>query len=152
MAIDIIDVNIPVQDNSQSIESKEVTPKAVTAANDLIIKNALDNKNNSLQIYVENTYATADSTLTIKAGDKYPNAVLGDFVLTLEHPAANGRKLTVILLEDISRFEYADELTETVNGSQVKTKYNSLVKLNFSSSFTGNVWAVAKRAGIKPVV
>lgn len=145
MTRDIVDVILPVQDNTQSVETAEIAKQAVTQANGIVIKNALDNKNNSLQIYVENTTgsgATA-SSVTIKAGNHYPNKVLGDQAVTLK-----AGKIHVILLEDISRFETIQELTE----SGKKTVYNSTINLDFASGFTGNVWAVAKRAGIKPVV
>lgn len=131
MARDSITVLLPTQDASQSVEFAKITKQAVTQANGIKIANALDNKNNSLQIYIENTYSSADSTLTIKAGDNYPNSILGDLNVPLTKSAT-----TVILLEDISRFENRDKS----------------INLDFSTSFTGNVWAVAKRAGIKPVV
>ena len=130
MARDSINVILPAQDTTQSVETAKITKQAITQANGIKIANALDNKNNSLQIYIENTYATADSTLTVKAGDHYPNAILGDLSVPLTKSAT-----TVVLLEDISRFENKDKS----------------ILLDFSTSFTGNIWAVAKRAGIKPV-
>lgn len=134
MTRDKVTVLLPVQDATQSIESGAITKKAVTQANGIEITDALGNKNNSLQIYVENTTTSggsaADSSVIVKAGNNYPNKVLGDLTLAL-----GAGKITVILLEDISRFENRD---------------NS-VYLDFASGFTGNVWAVAKRAGIKPV-
>ena len=94
----------------------------------------MDNKNNSLQIYVENT--TVDGTTTpttsetyVRAGDHYPNKVLGNATVPL-----TASSTTVIMLEDISRFENKDKS----------------VNLTFKTGFTGNVWAVAKRAGIMP--
>lgn len=131
MARDTITVIKPVLDTQESYEYAEVTKQAVTQANGIEIEKALDNKNNSLQITIETTYSGADSTLTIKAGDNYPNKMLGDATVPLKKSAT-----TVVLLEDISRFENKD-------GS---------IYLDFSTSFTGNIWAVAKRAGLKPVV
>lgn len=128
MARDKVTVLEPVQESTASVEVGVVTKKAVTVANGIEIVDALANKNNSLQITIENTYSSADSTLTIKAGNNYPNAMLGDLAVTLEKS-----KVTVIILEDISRFENRD-------GS---------IYLDFSSAFTGNVWAVAKRAGME---
>lgn len=134
MARDSVTVLLPVQDNTQSVEVGDITKKAVTQANGISIADALANKNNSLQIYVENTTtsggSSADSSVIIKAGNHYPNKVLGDLTLTL-----GAGKITAILLEDISRFENKD----------------NTIYLDFASGFTGNVWAVAKRAGIKPV-
>lgn len=129
MARDEINVLLPVQDDTQSVETIAVTKKAVVQANGIAIKDALANKNNTLQITIETT-ATSDSTLTIKAGDNYPNKILGDLTVALTKSA-----VTVVLLEDISRFENRD-------GS---------INLDFASGFTGNIWAVAKRAGVKPV-
>ena len=129
MARDIVNVLLPVQDDTQSVETIAVKKQAVTQANGIAIKEALANKNNTLQISIETT-ASSDSTLTIKAGDNYPNKILGDLTVALAKSA-----ITVVLLEDISRFENRD-------GS---------INLDFASGFTGNVWAVAKRAGIKPV-
>ena len=130
MARDSINVLKPVLDNTESVETAIVTKQAVTQANGIKIANALDNKNNSLQIFVENT-ANTDSSLTLKAGNNYPNSMLGDLTVTLTKS-----KITAFILEDISRFENRD-------GS---------ILIDFVSGFTGNIWAVAKRAGLKPVV
>lgn len=141
MARDKVEVLLPEQDVTQSVEVGSVTKQAVTQANGIYIEDALKNKNNSLQIFIENTYTTANSVLTIKAGDHYPNKILGDLTVALPKATAGADSapdiptLTVVLLDDISRFENKD-------GS---------INLDFSTSFTGNVWAVAKRAGIKPV-
>lgn len=128
MAYDEITVQLPVQEATQSAEVATITKTTVTAANGIKIKKALDNKNNSLVIIVE---PTTTGAVTIKAGDNYPNRMLGDLVVT---PTNN--KVTAILLEDISRFENRD-------GS---------ICLAFASSFVGTIYAVAKRAGLKPVV
>jgi hypothetical protein len=131
MTRDSINVHLPVADATKSVEILKITKKAVTQANGIEIENALDNKNNSLQIFVENTTGSGstDSTLTLKAGDNYPNAMLGDLTVALAKGA-----ITTVILEDISRFERRD-------GS---------IYLDFGSSFTGNIWAVAKRAGLDP--
>lgn len=129
MARDKVTVLLPTQDVTQSVETAKVAKTAVTQANGIEIVNALDNKNNSLHIYIETT-AGADKTLTVKAGNNYPNAMLGDLTIALK-----ASSLQVVLLEDIARFENRDKS----------------IYLDFNSGFTGNVWAVAKRAGIKPV-
>lgn len=135
MAVANVTVLLPVQDETQSVEKIEVTKTQVTSASDgVVIADALGNKNNSLQIYIENGTTSggsaADSSALIKAGNNYPNAILGDLPIAL-----GAGKITVVLLEDISRFENRD----------------NTVKITFGSGFSGNVWAVAKRAGIKPV-
>lgn len=126
MARDEIIVHLPVQDDSQSVEVIGFTKTTVTQANGIKIKDALVNKNNSLQITVE---TTGDSTVIVKAGNNYPNKILGDKTITVKSG------LTVILLEDISRFENRD-------GS---------IELDFATGFTGSIWATAKRVGMKPV-
>jgi hypothetical protein len=128
MARDKVTVLKPAADATKSIEVGIVTKQAVTVANGIEIEKALENKNNSLQIFVETT-ATADGTLTIKAGNEYPNKILGDLTTALK-----GSAVTAVILEDISRFENRD-------GS---------IHLDFSAGFTGNVWAVAKRVGMQP--
>lgn len=128
MARDEITVLTPAPDGTKSVEVGVVTKQAVTVANGISIEKALENKNNSLVIYVETT-AQTDGTLTIKAGNEYPNKILGDLTTALK-----ASSITAVILEDISRFENRD-------GS---------VYLDFSTGFTGNVWAVAKRVGMQP--
>lgn len=118
-----INVYLPVQDETQSIEYIKVEKTSATAAEEITIADALVNKNNSLQIFVE---ASADTTVTVLAGNNYPNKILGDKTIPVSG-------LTVILLEDISRFENRD-------GS---------VKIKCAGDCS--VWATAKRVGMKPV-
>ena len=66
--------------------------------------------------------------ITIKAGDAYPNSMLGDIVIEL--PAGT----SAIQLQDLSRFEKAD-------GS---------IDLDFAEGFDGTIYAVAKWAGVRP--
>jgi len=131
MTRDSINVHLPVGDVSKSVEIIKITKQAVTQANGIKIANALDNKNNSLQIFVENTSGSGsnDSSMILKAGNNYPNAMLGDLTIALTKAA-----ITTVILEDISRFENRD-------GS---------LNIDFASGFTGNIWAVAKRAGLDP--
>ena len=134
MTRDAIDVQLPTQDTTMSVEVGTLTKTAVTQANGIKLKKALGNKNNSLQIFIENTTGAgstpADSTVTIKAGNRYPNSMLGDLAVTVAKSA-----ITVIIIDDISRFENGDDS----------------IDFDFASGFTGNIWAVAKRAGLKPV-
>lgn len=123
MAYDEINVVLPVQDATQSIEVAAITANTITAANGTKIVDALANKNNSLVIVINGS-----GTATIKAGDNYPNACLGDLDVSCSG-------LTAILLEDISRFENRD-------GS---------VCIEYADGFSGTIYAVAKRAGLKPV-
>lgn len=129
MARDIIDVQNPVLDNSESVGTVKVTKTTVTQANGITVKKAFNNKNNTLFIHVDTT-VTSDSSLTVKAGDAYPNAMLGDLTVALTKSAE-----TVLQIQDPSRFENKD-------GS---------VNIDFASGFAGTIYAVAKRAGLKPV-
>lgn len=128
MARDEITVNLPVQDVTESIETIAITKQSVTVANGIKVKNAWDNKNNSLVIIIEPTTAAA---VTFKAGDAYPNSMLGDLVVTPTNSKPN-----VYLIDDIARFQTSD----------------GALLIDFGSSFVGTIYAVAKRAGIKPVV
>ena len=127
MARDKVTVLLPAPDATKSVEVGIVTKQAVTVANGIEIEKALENKNNSLVIFVEAT--GSDATLTVKAGNEYPNKILGDLTTPLK-----GGAVTAVILEDISRFENRD-------GS---------IYLDFSTGFTGNTWAVAKRVGMQP--
>lgn len=140
----------PKPDATKSIEVGTVTKTAIStpangaavackfdanyATNGKVLEGALQNKNNSLVIYVEattNSSGTAvKKNITIKAGNEYPNKILGD----LTYQTNGGGAIEAIILEDISRFENRD-------GS---------INIDFESGFTGNVWAVAKRAGVQP--
>lgn len=134
MARDSINVLKPVYDNSESVATAKCTKQAVTQANGIKIAKAFENKDNSLFIMIENTTtvssAAADSSATIKAGNAYPNSMLGDLTVTLDKSA-----ITAIQIQDPSRFENAD-------GS---------IYVDFASGFTGNIFAVAKRVGLKPI-
>ena len=118
-----IEVILPALDATQSIEVASITPVEIDT--DMIITDALKNKNNSLAIIAE---VTTEGTLTITAGDNYPNAILGDLAVAL----ASGTN--VIRLQDISRFENRD-------GS---------VAVAGDGTLAGTICAVAKRAGITP--
>lgn len=127
MARDEITVNLPVQDVTESIETIAITKQSVTVANGIKVKDAWDNKNNSLVIIIEPTTAAA---VTFKAGDAYPNSMLGDLVVTPTNSKSN-----VYLIDDIARFQTSD----------------GALLIDFGSNFVGTIYAVAKRAGIKPV-
>ena len=127
MARDIIEVQYPSLDHTESVANIVIEKDAVTQANGVTIKEAFSNKNNSLFIIIETT--SADSLLTVKAGDAYPNSMLGDIVIELP------KGISAIQLQDLSRFEKAD-------GS---------IDLDFTEGFTGNIFAIAKWAGVRPV-
>lgn len=127
MTRDIISVQYPVLDHTESIANIGITESTVTQANGVTIKDAFSNKNNSLFIIIDNTGTS--SLLTVNAGDAYPNSMLGNIVIQL--PAG----ISAIQLQDLSRFEKAD-------GS---------IDLDFATGFTGTIYAIAKWAGVRKV-
>ena len=127
MTRDIINVQYPTLDHTESVANILIEKKPVVVANGITIADAFSNKNNSLFIVIEN--AATSSLLTVKSGDAYPNSMLGDIVIEL--PAG----VSAIQLQDLSRFEKAD-------GS---------IDLDFAEGFDGSIFAVAKWAGIRQV-
>ena len=135
MIIDIIQVQYPVLDHTESVANIGITAQSVTVANGIKVADAFSNKNNSLFLVIENSTVDSDSegvesAMTVKAGNAYPNSMLGD--ITIELPAGT----SAIQVQDLSRFEQAD---------------GSLL-LDFGESFEGSIYAVAKWAGVAPVV
>jgi len=129
MTRDSIQVQYPVLDHSESIANIGITKKSVTVANGITIQDAFSNKNNSMFIVIDNT-SGASSALTVKAGNSYPNSMLGN--ITIELPTG----VSAIQVQDLSRFEKDD-------GS---------IDLDFATGFAGTIYAIAKWAGVRPVV
>ena len=127
MTRDIINVQYPTLDHTESIANICIEKTEVDSANGVTIAEAFSNKNNSLFIVIENS--TSESLLTVKAGDAYPNSMLGDIVIELPFG------VSAIQLQDLSRFEKAD-------GS---------IDLDFAEGFSGTIFAVAKWAGVRSV-
>ena len=127
MSRDIINVQYPTLDHTESVANICIEKTDVNVESGVTIAEAFSNKNNSLFIVIENT--ASESLLTVKAGDAYPNSMLGDIVI--EIPAGT----SAIQLQDLSRFEKAD-------GS---------IDLDFAEGFVGTIYAVAKWAGVRPV-
>ena len=127
MTRDIINVQYPTLDHTESVANICIEKYAVNQANGITIAEAFSNKNNTLFVVIENT--ASDSLLTVKAGDAYPNSMLGDIVIEL--PAGT----SAIQLQDLSRFEKAD----------------GGIDLDFAEGFAGTVFAVAKWAGVRTV-
>ena len=126
MTRDIISVQYPKMDMSQSIANTEIEKKSVTPSNGITISRAFDNKNNSLVVCIENTASTT-SEVIFKAGDNYPNAKLGDLTISV-----NANSVNVYQFQDLSRFENKD-------GS---------INIDFDSGFSGNIYAVAKSVAV----
>ena len=127
MTRDIINVQYPTLDHTESVANICIEKAEVTPANGITIAEAFSNKNNSLFVVIEN--GASESLLTVKAGDAYPNSMLGDIVIEL--PAG----VSAIQLQDLSRFEKAD-------GS---------IDLDFAEGFSGSIYAIAKWAGVRPI-
>ena len=127
MTRDIIDVQYPVLDHTESVANIMIEKQTVNQANGITIREAFSNKNNSLFIIIETT--SSDSLLTVKAGDAYPNSMLGDLVIELP------KGVSAIQLQDLSRFQKSDES----------------IDLDFAEGFAGTVFAIAKWAGVRPV-
>ena len=127
MTRDIINVQYPTLDHTESVANICIEKTDVNVGNGVTIAEAFSNKNNSLFVVIENN--ASESLLTVKAGDAYPNSMLGDIVL--EIPAGT----SAIQLQDLSRFEKSD-------GS---------IDLDFAEGFVGTIYAVAKWAGVRPV-
>lgn len=118
----------PVMDNKQSYEIGVVASASkVAIASEMKILDAMACKNNSMTIFVD---ASHDGTLTIKAGDMYPNAVLGDAPISI-----TSGDYVVIQLEDISRFENRD-------GS---------IDITTADSLAGKILVTGKRVGVDTV-
>lgn len=128
MTRDIIEVQYPTLDHTESVANIGIESVSVTPANGITVADAFSNKNNSLFIVITNNGSTT-SLLTVKAGDAYPNSMLGDIVIELP------QGISAIQLQDLSRFEKSD-------GS---------IDLDFAEDFNGTIYAVAKWAGVRTV-
>lgn len=119
-----IDVQYPVLDHTESIANISIVRTTVDAEG-ITIKDAFSNKNNSLFILINNK---GDKTelLTVKAGDAYPNSMLGDIIIEI------AKGVSAVQLQDLSRFEKSD----------------ASIDLDFSEGFEGEIFAIAKWAGV----
>ena len=121
-----IQVQYPVLDHTESVANIGINEAEVKPNGKVKIENAFFNRNNSLFITINNP-GDSSSVLTIKAGDAYPNSMLGD--VEIEIP----KGVSAINLQDLARFERAD-------GS---------MDLDFDNTFSGTIYAVAKWAGVR---
>ena len=64
MTRDIIDVQYPVLDHTESVANIKITEKSVVVANGITIRDAFSNKNNSLFVVI-NTTKSGGSLLTV---------------------------------------------------------------------------------------
>ena len=123
---DIIEVQYPVLNHTESVANILINTLKVKHENGVTIKDAFSNKNNSLFIVINNT-GNNIGLLTVKAGDAYPNSMLGDIIIELS------KGISAIQLEDLARFQKQDDS----------------IDLDFNEGFKGSIYAVAKWAGVR---
>lgn len=116
----IIEVQYPTLDHTESIANIKIEEQNISAEG-ITIQHAFWNKHNSLFIVIKNN-GNKTELLTVRAGNAYPNSMLGDIVIEL----CPG--ISAIRLEDLSRFE----------------KEDSSLDLDFSENFEGTIYAIAK--------
>lgn len=119
-------------DNTTAAAALEPTMKAVTQANGIELEGAFECQRNTLVIMVQNTTVDSssvaqDTSVTLKAGEHYPNSILGDLTI-----AVKAGKTAYITVQDPSRFV-------TKDGS---------INIDFASGFTGNIAAIARPIGV----
>lgn len=125
MTRDKINLQYLKYDDTDSIGITTIEKQAITASNGIELQKAFACKDNSLAIVIENT-GSSDGTLTILAGDMQ-NMHLGNSNITVPQNSTS-----TIRMRDVARYEHKD-------GS---------VYFDFSESFTGNIYAIAEKAGL----
>lgn len=126
MERDKIQIQLPTITNTTAVAGKEIKLQTVTQANGIELERAAECMRNTLKVTVANS-ANADSTVTFKQGDKYPNAMRGDVTL----PVATG-KTVEFTVQDPSQF----------------TNKNGSINIDFAAGFTGTIYATGKPTGI----
>lgn len=112
-------------DNSKRVNVAEVTPTDITSEG-VKLKDAAGAKYESIWLVVASSGA---ADVTVKAGNAYPNNLLGDLTFT----AAAG--VTPFQIADYACFLNKD-------GS---------IDIDFETGFSGTIYAIGQRAGIKTV-
>lgn len=125
MARDKINLQYLTYDETDSVGVVTIEKQTITATNGIELEKAFACKDNSLAVVVENSGST-DSSMTINAGDMQ-NLHLGNS--TVQIPKTSS---VSIRMRDIARYERND-------GS---------VYFDFAEGFTGNIYAVAEKAGL----
>lgn len=126
MARDEIIIQLPIIENSDSAGILLINPQAVTVANGITLKNAMECMNNTLFIVINNT-ASSDATITLNSGKRYPNSMLGNLTLTVAKST-----ITAIQIQDPARFVNSD----------------GAIDIDFSSNFAGTIYAIGKKVGL----
>lgn len=123
MARTEITIQLPTVTNTAPTAVKAITPTSLDATNGMKLKKAAECMRNTLQLHIN---AGATGTITLKAGDNYPNAIRGDKTEAL----ASG--VNVLLIQDPSQF----------------TNKDGSINFDLSTGLTGTVYASAKPTGI----
>ena len=123
MARDEITITLGALDDSKSVNVANITKQAITAANGIKLKDAAGAKYESIWLIVE---ASAAADVTVKAGNAYPNNLLGD--KTFKAKAG----VTPFQIADYARFLNTD-------GS---------IDIDFETGFSGYIYAIGQRAGL----
>lgn len=110
----------PKLDHTESIANIELDVFRIDSEKGITIKDAFFNKNNSLFLHILNF--GNKSSLTVKAGNAYPNSMLGDIVIEIPEG------ISAICIQDLARFEKDD-------GS---------LDLDFADDFDGAIYAIAR--------
>lgn len=95
-----LDVFYPVLDHTESVAYIGVKRCYFNHQKNIKIPEAFSKKNLGLMLIVENLDET--KMLVVKSGDAYPNSMLGDVLIPLEHG------INAIQVADLRRFERCD--------------------------------------------
>lgn len=117
----VMDIQYPVLNHEESIANISLNTIEINNEDTTInIQSVLDVHRNNLFLIIYNKGSV--STVTIKAGDAYPNSMLGDTIIEL----APG--YSAINLADLPRFVKAD----------------SSIDIHFGNDFKGTIFAIGK--------
>lgn len=110
----------PKLDHTESVANISLDVFRIDSGKGITIEDAFFNKNNSLFLHILNF--GDESSLIIKAGNAYPNSMLGDIVIEIP------KGISAICIQDLARFEKDD-------GS---------LDLDFADDFDGAIYAIAR--------
>ena len=110
----------PKLDHTESVANISLDVFRIDSGKGITIEDAFFNKNNSLFLHILNF--GDESSLIIKAGNAYPNSMLGDIVIEIP------KGISAICIQDLARFEKDD-------GS---------LDLDFANDFDGAIYAIAR--------
>lgn len=127
MARDKVQVQLPKIDNMTTVADKELVATTVTQANGITIEKPLECMRNTTVVMVTNSSSSADSTVTFKKGDAYPNSMRGDKTV-----AVGKGKTVFMIIQDPSQFVNKD----------------GNIDVDFAEGFTGTIAVIGKPTGV----